>query len=90
MPLAASASAATRSRLIHITFGLLLSGMMSFIVSGIATLRALGVQAVLADPAGFLGGWMGAWAISWAIAFPTVLVVAPVVRKIVARLYGGA
>jgi hypothetical protein len=26
------------------------------------------------------------WAISWAVAFPTVLVVAPITRRIVARL----
>lgn len=88
MPLAASP--ATRARLINITFGLLLSGMMSVIVSGIATVRALGLDVVLAAPGSFIGGWMAAWAISWAIAFPTVLVVAPLVRKIVARLYGSA
>ncbi|KJV10926.1 hypothetical protein VZ95_01750 [Elstera litoralis] len=88
MPLAASP--AIRARLINVTFGLLLSGMMSFIVSGIATLRALGFAVVFAAPGDFIGGWMGAWVISWAIAFPTVLVVAPLVRKIVARLFGSA
>lgn len=90
MPLAASASPAVRARLIHVTFGLLLSGMMSFIVSGIATLRALGFTVAAADPAQSIVTWLGAWAVSWAIAFPVVLVVAPIVRKIVARLYGSA
>jgi hypothetical protein len=54
-----------------------LSTLMSFIISGVSTLRALG----LAE--GFMGKWMGAWALSWAVAFPTVLLLFPVVRKIV-------
>ena len=61
-------------------FGLILSGMMSCIVSGIATLRAMGLVP------GLLHGWMTSWAFSWAVAFPTVLVVAPLTRRIVARL----
>ena len=55
-----------------------LSIMMSFIISGVSTLRALG----LAE--GFFTKWMGAWGISWLIAFPTVMLVLPLVRKIVA------
>lgn len=62
-----------------IVFGLLLSGMMSFIVSCIATFRATG----LVD--GFAGLWMSSWASSWLVAFPTVLVVAPLTRRLVAR-----
>lgn len=61
-------------------FGLLLSGMMSFIVAGIATLRALG----FVD--GFLYNWITAWLGSWAVAFPAVLVVAPLVRRMVGAL----
>jgi len=61
-------------------FGFLLSGMMSFIISGIATFRAMGAID------GFFGLWMSAWMLSCAVAFPTVLVVAPVVRRLVARL----
>ena len=61
-------------------FGLFLRCFMSFMVSGLSTLRALG----LADH--FLQIWMTNWMISWAIAFPVVLVVAPLVRRIVARL----
>ncbi|MFY8105286.1 MAG: DUF2798 domain-containing protein [Elstera sp.] len=90
MAFAASASPATRARLAQVTFGLLLSGMMSCVVSGIATARALGLAETFADFGAFFGTWMGAWVVSWAIAFPTVLVVAPFVRKIVARLYGSA
>ena len=55
-----------------IAFGLLLSGMMSFIVSTISTYLAIGS----------LSGLLGAWISSWAIAFPAVLVVAPLVRRI--------
>jgi hypothetical protein len=61
-------------------FAFFLSCMMSFIISGISTYRALGPHP------GFLGDWLGSWAISWAIAFPTVLFVAPLARKIVAAL----
>ncbi len=60
-----------------VAFPLVLSTMMSFIISGVSTWRALG----LID--GFAGKWMIAWGISWVIAFPTVLILLPVVRKIV-------
>ncbi len=60
-------------------FGLLLSGMMSFIVAGIATFRALG----FVD--GFFFNWITSWIGAWIVAFPAVLVVAPLVRRIVAR-----
>ncbi len=68
------------ARFAPIVFGFILSGLMSCMVSGIATLRAIGV-----DP-GFFGQWMGSWATSWAVAFPVVLVVAPFTRRVVARL----
>ena len=61
-------------------FGFLLSGMMSFIVSGLSTFRALGLVAH------FPSLWLGNWAVSWATAFPIVLIVAPITRRIVARL----
>lgn len=67
-------------RFAPIMFGFLVSGMMSLIVSGIATLRAIGWDT------GFVASWMNAWAISWAIAFPTILIVSPVVRRFVAAL----
>ncbi|MEO8245194.1 MAG: DUF2798 domain-containing protein [bacterium] len=58
-------------------FGFLLSGMMSGVVSAIATLRNAG----LVD--GVAGQWLNAWALSWLIAFPVVLLVAPVTRRLV-------
>ncbi|MEO6300169.1 MAG: DUF2798 domain-containing protein [Paracoccaceae bacterium] len=68
------------ARYAPILFGFLLSGMMSCIVSGLSTFRALGMGPE------FAGLGMGNWAVSWATAFPVVLVVAPVTRRIVARL----
>ena len=65
-------------RFTHVVFGLLLSGLMSFLVSGIATMRAIGI------PDGFFFKWVTAWLGSWAVAFPSVLVVAPIVRRMVA------
>lgn len=68
------------ARFAPVLFGFILSGLMSCMVSGIATLRAVG----LTD--GFGVQWMTSWVVSWGIAFPVVLVVAPITRKIVARL----
>jgi hypothetical protein len=68
------------ARFAPILFGFFLSGLMSLIVAGIATFRAVGL------PHDFISLWMGAWAASWIVAFPTVLVVAPLARRLVARL----
>ncbi len=65
------------ARYAPILFGFLLSALMSFLVSGIATFRNFG----LLD--GFLGLWISAWLPSWLIAFPVVLVVAPIARRLV-------
>lgn len=61
-------------------FGFVLSALMSFVVSGIATFRNAG----LID--GFFGLWINAWLLSWLIAFPIVLVVAPIARRFVGML----
>lgn len=65
------------ARYAPILFGFILSALMSFLVSGIATFRNAG----LVD--GFFLAWINAWLPSWAIAFPVVLVVAPIARKLV-------
>jgi hypothetical protein len=67
-------------RLEPMAFGFLLSGMMSFIVSGLSTFLAIGTAG------DFMSSWMHAWFPSWAIAFPTVLVVAPLVRRVLSRI----
>ena len=61
-------------------FGLMLSGLMSLLVSGISTFRAVGL-----GPS-FVGLWVGAWLAAWLVAFPVVLVVAPLARRAVERL----
>jgi hypothetical protein len=62
------------ARFAPVLFGLIVSGLMSFIVSGIATFRALGL------PPDFVATWMGGWVVAWAAAFPTILIVAPIAR----------
>jgi Protein of unknown function (DUF2798) len=61
-------------------FGLILSGLMSLLVSGISTLRAMGLAP------DFVSSWMDAWLTAWLFAFPVVLLVAPLTRAAVARL----
>lgn len=80
-------------------FGLILSGLMSLLVSGISTYRAVGSvdgQAGLGVGAwltgwltAWLSAWLSAWLIAWLVAFPVVLVVAPLARRTVARLVDG-
>lgn len=61
-------------------FSLILSGLMSLLVSGIATFRAAGfVDDVVSI-------WLSAWLTAWLIAFPSVMVVAPLTQKIVGAL----
>jgi hypothetical protein len=60
-------------------FALLLSGLMSLLVSGVATWNAVGLYAEFTDK------WLSAWLNSWLVAFPAVMVVAPLVRKLVGR-----
>lgn len=59
---------------------LVLSLLMTFVVSGISTLKSLGPTAA------FLSTWPVAWVLSWIVAFPTLLVVMPVVRRLVAMV----
>jgi hypothetical protein len=51
--------------------------MMSFLISGITTLKAVG----FIDR--FFSMWMSAWIIAWMFAFPSVLVCAPIAQRIV-------
>ena len=67
-------------RFAPVLFGFILSGLMSLLVSGIATWRALG----LVDD--FVGLWLIAWVNAWLVAFPAVLIVAPITRRLVARI----
>ena len=53
---------------------------MSFMVSGISTVIAIGLVP------GFFASWMGSWLPSWAVAFPVVLFVAPLARRMIAAI----
>ena len=68
------------ARFAPMLFGFILSGLMSLVVSGIATWRNLGASGA------FTSAWMGAWITAWCVAFPVVLVVAPVTRRLVQGL----
>jgi hypothetical protein len=68
------------ARFAPILFGLILSGLMLCIVSGLPTVRALGIGAQTT------AALIGNWAVSWSVAFPVVLVLAPIIRRIVLRL----
>jgi Protein of unknown function (DUF2798) len=70
-------------KLAPLLFGLLLSGIMSLLVSGISTWRAVGLGP------GFATTWAGAWLMAWPIAFPAVLLAAPLARRAVERLVSG-
>ncbi|UTS79026.1 DUF2798 domain-containing protein [Phaeobacter piscinae] len=66
------------ARFAPVLFGLILSGVMSCIVTGVATLKAVGLSAEAP------GLWMSAWSFGWPVAFVVVLGVAPAVRRLVA------
>ncbi len=66
------------ARYASIVMPFILSVMMTFVVSLIATAKSLG----FAHP-DLAYSWMTSWALSWTIAFPVLLAILPVVRKMV-------
>lgn len=64
-------------------FPLLLSGFMTFLITGISMLRVLGIDALVTNPGNFLQTWMKAYLSSWLIAYPILLLVIPIVRRMV-------
>ena len=63
-----------------VLFSFILSGVMSLLVSGISTFRAVPVDQ------DFVGLWVGAWLTGWLFAFPAVMLAAPLARRVVAWL----
>jgi len=61
----------------RLLFPFILSCMMSFLISGITTLKAIGFIEH------FFSMWMSAWIIAWMFAFPSVLICAPIAQRIV-------
>lgn len=68
------------ARYSNLFFGGMLSIIMVTIISGVVVLATRGIGA------DFLTQWFKGFATAWPIAFPTVLVVAPFVRRVVAKL----
>jgi hypothetical protein len=67
------------SRYAPLLFGALLSAIMVALVSAFVLL----VNGIHAD---FFSRWLRSVATTWPVAFPTVTIVAPWVRKVVARM----
>lgn len=65
------------ARYLPVALPFVLSGIMSFLVTCVATLKGFGFVP------GFVKLWMGAWAVSWPVAFPTALFALPIARRIV-------
>ncbi|MDX1526058.1 MAG: DUF2798 domain-containing protein [Pseudidiomarina maritima] len=55
---------------------LILSILMTFIVSLVSTIRAVGI------PDNFMQLWPQAWLISWLVAFPVLLILLPIVKRL--------
>ena len=68
------------ARYAAIVLPLILSVMMTFIISGVATWRSIGFTP------DFPKTWMSAWGLSWIVAFPTLLLVLPLVRRLVGSI----
>jgi Protein of unknown function (DUF2798) len=61
-------------------FAILTTGFASFMVSGIATLRAIGLRT------DFLANWISGWLYSWPVAAVAMYFVAPHVRRLLLSL----
>lgn len=70
------------ARFAPIVFGALLSAIMVAIVSAFVLASAQGLQA------GFPAKWFKSCMTTWPVAFPTVTLIAPWVRRVVARVTG--
>jgi len=68
------------ARYAQVLFAFILSLLMSFIITAIATYRTIGPEMP------FVVTWMKTWMSAWVVAFPTVLVLGPLTRRLVAML----
>jgi Protein of unknown function (DUF2798) len=59
----------------HFVFGVIQSGLTSFIAAGIASLSATATGH-------FLWNWLASWLVSWAVMSPVVLLAAPIIRSL--------
>ncbi len=65
------------ARYAAIAQSLVISILMSCLVSGVSTVRTVGIAP------DFLHLWMTSWGLSWVVAFPALLLVLPVARRLV-------
>ncbi len=68
------------ARYAHAMYGLIMSGLMSCMVTGIATVKALGFGPDT------LSDWIASWMFCWPIAFTVILLLGPAVKRLVERL----
>ena len=61
---------------VNLLFPLILSCMMSFLITGITTLKTVG----------FIDNLFSVWMSAWMFAFPSVLICAPIAQKIVSLI----
>ncbi len=66
------------ARYLKVALPFVLSGLMSCLISGVATLKGFGFVP------GFVKLWMSAWAVSWPVAFPAAVFALPLARRIAA------
>jgi len=59
-----------------LVFAFFLSGFMTFVVSGVATLVAIG------SAPGLVAVWMRSWITAWVIALPALLLIRPLVHRL--------
>lgn len=65
-----------------LVFAVLLTGVMTLLISGVATAINVGF------PPDFLARWARAWLPNWAIACPVLLLVRPFVQRVTERMTG--
>jgi hypothetical protein len=68
------------ARTMHFALPLALTFIMTFFVSGVATIRAIGFSDDM------LSRWMESWLGSWILAFPIMLFLMPVMRRLLSRV----
>ena len=63
-----------------LVFAVLLTGIMTLVISGIATAINVGL------PSDFFARWVRAWLPNWAVACPVLLLVRPLVQRLTEKL----
>ena len=64
----------------NLLFAFFMSVLMALLMSGVLTAIHLGFTP------DFVAQWLHSFVLAWPIAFPSILAIAPLVRKIVAKL----